>query len=219
MGKQLEESNEEKKHRIDGHTEKRPIDEQISDAGVAAEESGQKRSVKWSRGKLICTGAATAVGVLLLAGGLTLICIKMVHKFQIIERRECISSCDSCLNQCGSLHNRSLARYFNCSERCRALHSERCNEHCTNLAGEHLENFSWQVGNESLLRPPPVNSTQTGRVNPALCTAASNACADAFSICRENCRDEKWYSKPDCVLNCSLAIIQCVAVLVGYVAS
>lgn len=215
MGHQLEENNGEKRYRIDGQIEKSPTGEQTSDSAV--EESGTKRSAKWSRNKLIWTGAAAAVGVLLLAGGLALIGIKMAHKFHLIEERECHSSCDSCLGLCGALHNRSLDIYFNCSEQCRAAHSERCSERCTILAGEHLENFTRYLDKKSLLRQPPnnANATLTARANPELCAAAAITCANSFRVCSEHCRGENWFTQPGCYFNCALAIIQCVAAIIG----
>ena len=195
--------------------EKNPIDEQTSDASATAEEGGKKRSVKCSRGTLICTGIATAI-VVLLVGGLILLGFKMAQKYKFEGQQECHRSCDACLGKCDSLPNRSLASYFNCSEKCRAVHSERCNEHCTIQAGEHLRSVIRQFDNKLLLQSStPINATHTARANLWMCANVLSTCAASLRVCQEHCNGEWWFTKPVCLFNCSISIINCIGSIVG----
>ena len=199
--------------------EKGSIDDQTSNACAIAEKGGKKKAVKWSRVVLICAVAATDIVVLLLVGGIIFLGIKVAQVSGFEERQTCATSCGSCLDQCGSLYDRSLAKYLNCSDQCRAVHSERCNESCTIQAGEQLENFIVQFDNGSLVQEQSTrtNSTLEGKVNPLLCAVAVYNCRDAYNVCRNNCRGKSWWKKPGCYVGCSVALFRCLSALVGCV--
>ena len=217
MGQPQEAIDKEKKLRIEDQNEKGSIDDQASDACAIAEKGGKKKAVKWSRVALICAVAATDIVVLLLGGGIIFLGIKVAQVSGFEERQECATNCGSCLGQCGSVYNRSLVKYLNCSDQCRALHSDRCNESCTIQAGEQLDNFILLFGNESLLQELSTNSTQIGRVNALSCGVAVYNCRNAYSVCHNNCKGKKWWKKPACILGCSLALFKCLSALVGCV--